>query len=106
MKTSKIPKIETTDILESYVELDGKTLDEIINEFHLILHKNKQYLRITLNEENSYTDDSKHWNILGWRLETDDEYNKRVEELEDWQQKNAKYEYDTYLKLKEKFEKS
>lgn len=101
----KIQKIEVCDIIESYVELDGHTLNGIVENFCLVMQKNKQYNRITLNQEESYTYSDKHWNILGWRLETDDEYNKRLEEQECWKIKNEKNDYETYLKLKERFEK-
>lgn len=100
-------KIEVSEMIEGYVELDGLSLSEIIEKFAYIIHMNKKYLRITLEEEREYFGDSSpgHWDIKGWRLETDEEFEKRKIEVESWKQVQEAEQYKKFLELKEKFEK-
>jgi hypothetical protein len=42
--------------------------------------------------------------VVRWVKETDQEFQKRLQDIEDSKKRVLKMQYDTYLKLKEKFE--
>jgi len=58
-----------------------------------------------------YEDTNEYDNLEGyiisvnrWVEETDQEFQKRLQDIEDVKKRTLKMQYDTYLKLKEKFE--
>jgi hypothetical protein len=57
-------------------------------------------------EEHSENDEDSYWfiSVVRWNEETDEEFKKRLEELEDNKKRLKKMRYQSYLKLKEEFE--
>ena len=101
MKNKKITKEE---VLVSYFDIESD-IDTLIEWFHSLKEKyGEKYQRIYL-ERNYYDDYSRNITVMGQRLETDDEYEKRMKDQEILIAQKLEIERRQYEALKAKFDK-
>lgn len=108
-KKIRIKVILDCDVLDW---MDGKSIESLIellqNKIELANKKNLSDLRFELVGYDDWRID-----LVGWRDETDKEYNKRLKKLQrdklkkdKEKEKNLKAEFEKYMQLKKKFEGS
>jgi len=98
MDRKKKPIFQT---LPAYVDIEGEVGD-VIQSLTKIQSDYPGWDSVKLEIENGY-DGEFSINVIGSRVETDEEYDKRLATSEKWETKKAALERAEYLRLKKKF---
>ena len=102
-------RLKRTDILEVFplYDFDGLEVSSAVNKLNVLYGRYRNYSHLTINISCEDT-----LQIIGERLETDEEYAERMERhrrfhrsKEDKKAEKERKEKEMYLKLKNKFEK-
>lgn len=93
------------EVIDCSVYFDGDTLEEVIKSFQntITVYKDK-YFKITIEQVEDRWENRQHWEIWGWREETDEEQEKREQAERIEEDKRTEWEKEEYERLKNKFE--
>lgn len=98
--TCEANKKVVSKYIESYITFESDDIKDLIKDLQNFIEGNKEFDRIAI--ESIY--DSSCYDVVGHRLETDSEYQERMERNKVTAESRGAREYEQYLKLKAKFE--
>jgi len=106
-----LKRLEIREIIESRVNLDGLSLEgvcQLLDEFKQ--QYSQKYFKIYFDVDYGGEDLPSYLQLIGYRLENDNEYETRIEQRKLFQENKKKEiedkknkEYLEYLRLKEKY---
>jgi hypothetical protein len=86
------------------LDLEDVKVDELIASLQALKEKYSDYHDLTI-EENSFYEGGYSYELIGYKLETDEEEQSRIKRQEDSAKQNLEYRRKLYEELKEIFEK-
>lgn len=90
----------TRVVVEEYIDIDWTPLDEFAMQCQNYIEQYGDTARFEYMEDYN---EQKKLVLTHERMETDEEYERRIKDEEDWKKYQEKRDRETYERLKEKF---
>lgn len=87
-----------------HLYISSETISEVIENLQGFLNDAPEECRENAYLDVSYGDDYLECTMTYQRLETDEEYNARLSQEKRWEEQRSKADFETYKRLKERFE--